>query len=87
VCEDYRAAISVDFEMDRADLEAGRRLECPLLVLWGEKSHVERSFEPLHAWSHYASTIAGARKLPCGHYPAEQAPAETCNELLDFFRS
>jgi haloacetate dehalogenase len=86
VCEDYRAAISVDFEMDRIDLEAGRRLECPLLVLWGERSHVERNFEPVVAWSHYASAIAGARKLPCGHYPAEQAPEETFEELLAFFK-
>jgi haloacetate dehalogenase len=86
VCEDYRAAISVDFEMDRVDLEAGRRIECPLLVLWGERSHVERNFEPVVAWSHYASAIPGARKLPCGHYPAEQAPEETFEALRAFFK-
>jgi haloacetate dehalogenase len=55
-------------------------------VLWGERSHVERNFEPVAAWSHYASAIAGARKLPCGHYPAEQAPEETFGELLAFFK-
>ena len=86
VCEDYRAAIGVDFEMDARDLEAGRRVECPVLVLWGEKSHVERSFEPVEAWSHYAADIAGARRLPCGHYPAEQAPEETCAELVGFLK-
>lgn len=86
VCEDYRAAIGVDFEMDRADLEAGRRVECPLLVLWGEKSHVERSFEPVEAWSPYARDIAGARRLPSGHYPAEQAPDETYAELARFLK-
>ncbi|MGH6920121.1 MAG: alpha/beta fold hydrolase, partial [Geminicoccaceae bacterium] len=58
VCEDYRAAMSVDFEMDRVDLEAGRRIACPLLVLWGERSHVERCFAPVEAWSHYATEIA-----------------------------
>jgi haloacetate dehalogenase len=55
-------------------------------VLWGEKSHVERSFEPVAAWSRYASAITRARKLPCGHYPAEQTPDETCKELLAFFK-
>jgi haloacetate dehalogenase len=87
VCEDYRAAITADFEMDRRDLEAGRRIECPVLVLWGERSHVERSFEPLEAWSHYAARIAGACKLASGHYPAEQAPEETYEALIGFFKA
>ena len=85
VCEDYRAAISIDFELDRNDLDAGRKVRCPTLVLWGEKSHVERSFEPLEAWRHYAVNLADGRRLPCGHYPAEQAPDETCAALVGFF--
>ena len=36
-CEDYRAGASVDLEHDRADRAAGRRLSCPLLVLWGRQ--------------------------------------------------
>jgi haloacetate dehalogenase len=56
------------------------------LVLWGEKSHVGRSFGPVAAWSRYASRITRARGLPCGHYPAEQAPEETFKELLAFFK-
>ncbi|MGH6943279.1 MAG: alpha/beta fold hydrolase [Geminicoccaceae bacterium] len=86
VCEDYRAASSVDFEMDRADLEGGRRIECPVLVLWGEKSHVERSFEPMEAWRPYASNVVRGRRLPCGHYPAEQCPDETYEELIGFLK-
>ena len=87
VCEDYRAAISVDFEMDGRDLGAGRKVDCPVLVLWGEKSHVERCFRPVEAWTPYAARIAGARRLPSGHYPAEQCPDETYAELSRFFRS
>ncbi|PWG65826.1 alpha/beta fold hydrolase [Sediminicurvatus halobius] len=85
VCEDYRAAIGPDFEMDAEDLEAGRLIECPVLVLWGERSHVERSFRPLEAWAPYARNIAGGRRLPSGHYPAEQCPDETYTELVGFF--
>ena len=33
-CEDYRAAATIDLEHDEAD--RGRRIECPLLALWGE---------------------------------------------------
>lgn len=83
VCEDYRAALSIDLEHDEADLHV--KLSCPLLVLWGEKSHVERSFRPLNAWRERAVDVRGKR-LPCGHYPAEQVPELTYAELQVFFR-
>jgi haloacetate dehalogenase len=82
VCEDYRAAIGIDFEHDEADLN--RKLEMPALVLWGERSHVQRSFKPIEAWRERASDVRG-RMLPCGHYPAEQVPDETYDELRRFF--
>lgn len=87
VCEDYRAAVTVDFEMDRADFEAGRKLERPVLVTWGEQSHTEKMFNPREAWPLYATNIVKFCPLPCGHYPAEQVPDQTYNELLGFFRS
>ena len=83
VCEDYRAAVGIDLEHDEADLH--RKIEMPMLVLWGEKSHVNRSYEPLEAWRERAAQVRG-KMLPCGHYPAEQAPDETYAELRAFFR-
>jgi haloacetate dehalogenase len=82
VCEDYRAAVSIDLEHDRADL--ARRFEAPMLVLWGEKSHVNRSYKPVEAWKERATDVTG-KMLQCGHYPAEQAPDETQAELARFF--
>jgi haloacetate dehalogenase len=82
VCEDYRAAASIDLVHDEADLH--RKLAMPVLVLWGEKSHVNRSFKPMEAWGERASDVRG-RMLACGHYPAEQAPDETYAELHRFF--
>jgi haloacetate dehalogenase len=83
VCEDYRATVGIDLVHDAADLE--RKLEMPVLVLWGERSHVHRSFRPLEAWRERAVHVRG-RALPCGHYPAEQAPDETYAELRAFLR-
>jgi haloacetate dehalogenase len=83
VCEDYRAAVSIDLEHDRADL--GRKIAMPMLVLWGERSHVNRSYKPMDAWRERAADVHG-KMLPCGHYPAEQASEETLAELLPFFR-
>jgi haloacetate dehalogenase len=34
ICEEYRAAATLDREHDRADLARGRRIGCPLLALW-----------------------------------------------------
>jgi haloacetate dehalogenase len=82
VCEDYRAAVSIDLVHDEADLST--KLAQPVLVLWGEKSHVNRSFKPIEAWRERAIDVRG-KMLPCGHYPAEQSPEETYVELRSFF--
>jgi haloacetate dehalogenase len=82
VCEDYRAAVSIDLVHDEADL--GTKLGMPVLVLWGKESHVNRSYRPIEAWRERAADVRG-RMLPCGHYPAEQLPDETCAELRAFF--
>jgi haloacetate dehalogenase len=81
-CEDYRAAASIDLEHDRAD--AGRLVECPLLVLWGEQGRIPRLYDVLETWRAVASD-ARARALPCGHFVAEECPEETTAELLRFF--
>jgi len=86
VCEDYRAAVSVDMDMDTADFEAGRRIGCPAAVYWGELSHTEKYFKPREAWPQYCANIVRIRPLPCGHYPAEQVPDEVYNELNAFFK-
>ncbi len=81
ICEDYRAAAGIDLAHDRADL--ARRIACPLLVLWGAKGVVERSFDVLEVWRERAELVTG-RALPCGHYLPEEAPEETLTELLTF---
>jgi haloacetate dehalogenase len=83
VCEDYRAAVGIDLAHDEADLH--QKLAMPVLVLWGERSHVNRSFKPLEAWRERALDVRG-KMLPCGHYPPEQVPDETYAELRAFFR-
>jgi haloacetate dehalogenase len=85
VCEDYRAGITVDFEMDKADFDAKRRIECPSAIYWGELSHTEKFFDPRAAWPQYCANIVRLKPLPCGHYPAEQVPDQVSDELEAFF--
>jgi haloacetate dehalogenase len=85
--EDYRATLAIDFPMDSADWEAGKRVTCPVLVLWAEKSHTQREFDARDAWPNYATNIVRMQTLKCAHYPMEEAPEETYNELERFFKS
>ncbi len=83
-CEDYRAAASIDLAHDDADVAAGRKVTCPLLVLWGEKGVVHRCFKPVDDWRTVAVDVRG-RALPSGHYLAEEVPEATLDELTSFF--
>lgn len=81
-CEDYRAAASIDLEHDEADMHL--QVECPLLVLWGDKGFVNRTYDVLEVWKSRAPKAQG-KTLPCGHFLPEEAPEETLRELLQFF--
>jgi haloacetate dehalogenase len=83
-CEDYRASASIDLEHDRADREAGARIRCPVLALWGERGVVHRLFRPLEAWRRAAAGTVEGRPLPCDHYLAEEEPGEVLAELERF---
>jgi haloacetate dehalogenase len=85
MCEDYRATAGVDLAMDTADFAAGRRIETPLLLLWGATGAVGRLQKPAEVWKDYAVNIRGAEALPCGHYLSEEAPEETYRALHRFF--
>jgi haloacetate dehalogenase len=87
ICEDYRATFGIDLDMDTADFEAGRKISCPLLLLWGATGGVGRNHRPMEIWPRYASDIRRAAALPCGHYLSEEAADETHRELRDFFAS
>jgi len=83
-CEDYRASATIDLAHDDVDVAAGRKIACPLLVLWGEKGVVHRCFDPLADWRSVAVDVRG-QALPSGHYLAEEVPEETLRELRRFF--
>jgi haloacetate dehalogenase len=86
ICEDYRAAATIDLEHDRSDVVAGRKLEQPLRVLWGEHGAVGKCFDVLSLWHERAAQISGL-SLPCGHYIAEEAPALLLAEVHQFFKT
>ena len=80
-CEDYRAADSIDLAHDSAD--AGRKIACPLLALWGRHGVVEEQFDCLATWRALAEDVQG-EALDCGHYLPEEQPDEVLRLLENF---
>jgi haloacetate dehalogenase len=82
MCEDYRAAASIDLQHDNADLN--KRIECPLLVLWGDRGAMHGLYDVLATWRERAKDVRGLA-LPGGHWLPEQVPDETYLALHSFF--
>ena len=80
ICEEYRAAATLDV----ADDDAGRgrsRTECPTLVLGSAAGPVGQWYDPIAIWRDWATDVRGA-PVPGGHFLPEEAPDETLRHLL-----
>jgi haloacetate dehalogenase len=80
-CEDYRAAATIDLVHDRKDLR--KKLQMPVLALWGKHGVVEALFNCLSDWRAVATNVRG-RSLACGHFIPEEKPRELLVELRRF---
>ncbi|HUN47898.1 MAG TPA: alpha/beta hydrolase [Stellaceae bacterium] len=83
-CADYRAGASLDAEHDKADRDAGKRIGCPVMVIWGRGYLAKKSSSPLAAWQLWAKE-ASETVLECGHFVAEEEPEACAEALLRFF--
>jgi haloacetate dehalogenase len=88
VCEEYRAAASIDREHDRADRRAGRRIACPVLVLWSGTGPLASWYTddggPLGLWRELAPNVTG-HAVDGGHFFPEEHPQDTAETLAAFF--
>lgn len=84
MCEDYRAAATIDLIHDRADRATGMKLTMPLRVLWGEHGIVNKCFKPIEDWEAVAQDVSG-HVVSCGHYIPEERPTELIAQARAFF--
>lgn len=82
-CNDYRAAIDVDIGHDAEDAEAGRKVTCPALVLYGADGAMARAFDVPATWAPCLTDMRAAA-LPGGHFFPDQFPDETAQALQRF---
>lgn len=84
-CEDYRAAAGIDLVHDAESDAAGLKLTAPLLVLWGSRGTVGRTFDVIESWRAKSDGFVDGHAIDCGHFLPEEAPEATLQALLDFF--
>ena len=85
--EDYRAGLGIDRHNDETDRAAGRRIECPTLVLWSTDDDLEQIYgDPVGVWRPWCRQVEG-HGIKSGHHMAEQAPEELAHSLTAFLRS
>lgn len=86
ICEEYRAAASIDIEHDRADRHAGRKIACPVLALWSARGPLDSWYRegPLVLWRQWADDVSG-HAVDGGHFFPEAAPQRTAHQLGAFF--
>jgi haloacetate dehalogenase len=88
ICEEYRAAATIDRSHDQEDRSRGRRISCPLLALWSERGPLASWYVgqsgPLGLWREWAEKVEG-RGVNGGHFFPEEAPEDTAATLESFF--
>ena len=87
MCDDYRASESLDLEEAREDLSSGKRIKCPIRVLWGKFGVIEKCFDALAEWRSVAESgvdVSG-HGVSCGHYIPEEAPDTVVENIKEFF--
>lgn len=87
ICEEYRAAATLDYEADRRDRALGRQVNAPTLVLWAASGPLDSWYEdaggPLGIWRSWAADVAG-QPLTGGHFFPEENPEGTVAALQAF---
>ena len=84
MCEDYRAGASIDLKHDAADLN--KKIESPLLTLWGERGPMGRLYDVLAIWKERGSNVTG-KGLPGGHNLQEDVPDQVFAEVTALLKA
>lgn len=82
--EDYRAGLTIDRELEDADKAEGRKIICPVLMVWARRDDMVNLYgDPVAIWREWATDVRGC-EIDSGHHLAEEAPDQLARQLLDF---
>ena len=77
MCEDYRAAATIDLVHDRMSRAEGRQVQCPMLVLWGEKGKVGGWYDPVAIWREYCKRRGHRHRYRKWPFPGRRSPGRS----------
>jgi haloacetate dehalogenase len=87
ICEEYRAAATIDVEHDKVDKDAGNKILCPTLHLWAEGGPLDTFYGndggPLGIWRQWAPHAQG-QAMKGGHFFPEENPNDTVALIKQF---
>lgn len=90
ICEEFRAAATLDRDHDQTAEHNGTRITCPCLVVWSAQGAVGTWYEnvggPLALWRAWADDVRG-HAMDAGHFFPEEVPEKTAAALDEFFAS
>ena len=84
ICEDYRAAATIDMIDDKKSRDDNIKINVPLLILWGNKGKLEQWYQTLSIWKKYCSKEVKGNAINSGHYLAEENPDEVIESIKNF---
>ncbi|KAI1036424.1 hypothetical protein LB503_003409 [Fusarium chuoi] len=87
MCKEYRASASIDLDEARKDQEMGKKIECPLQILWSKHGLLEAHYDPLLLWR----ALAKDREAVSGwavdstHFIPDDIPQQLASAIETFF--
>src|SRR5205823_11527116 len=81
ICGDYRASFWLDREHETEDRRAGRRIDCPVLIVTGDAE--TQLADAAAVWRRWADSCR-AITVPGGHFVPEEAADQLAAALLEF---
>ncbi len=69
--------------INEGDITAGKKIDCPLNVLWGDNAAMGRQYDVLSIWQ-LEATRAEGKAMPGGHSFQVDSPEATAIELRRF---
>lgn len=83
MCECFRAGFHIDRKHDQADRAEGKKIQCPTLVMWGERGVIGKNFDVEHIWRGWCDQSLFV-PMPSGHFIPEEAPKDALVALNSF---
>lgn len=86
MCEDYRAGASIDLEEQRRDRKEGKKIQCDVFVVWGEKGACGSEFgDVVGLWKEVCEGKVEGLAVDGGHYVPEECPEELVKLIENWF--